>query len=149
MNIFLKVFTFLDSAYPSKLAFLITPFLDAIALRNPRMQRFNHCFVKARVIIECVIGRLKKRFYVLKSGIRFPSMTKAAKLVKVCCMLHNFILEQQNNNDDFPHSCEDDHEDDSELLSSSDEEEEEERPERRNMATREKILLDHFFDEVD
>ena len=82
LNIFKKNFS-LDSAYPSKLAFLITPFLESIAMRNKKMEKFNHCFKKACIVIEDVFGVLKRRFSILKSGIRFPDMTKSAKLIKV------------------------------------------------------------------
>ena len=73
--------------------------------------------------------------------------------MQVTCALHNFILDQRNKDDDLPPGNDDnDPEDPEDPLSSSEEEEfeeeEEERPRRargrRAMATREKLMLDHF-----
>ena len=74
--------------------------------------------------------------------------------MQVTCALPNFILDQRNKDDDLPPGNDDnDPEDPEDPLSSSEqeefeEEEEEERPRRargrRAMATREKLMLDHF-----
>ena len=76
--------------------------------------------------------------------------------MQVTCALHNFILDQRNKDDDLPPGNDDNDDNDGndpeDPLGSSEEEEfeeeEEERPRRargrRAMATREKLMLDHF-----
>jgi hypothetical protein len=72
-----------DSAYKGTYPFLATPILDAQAIGNPRKQRYNRKFRRARVSVECGIGQLKAKFQVLKTGIRLKKVDDCAKLVQV------------------------------------------------------------------
>ena len=71
-------------------------------------------------------------------------MAKAAKLIKVCCALHNFIIENGCEMDDFELEDDDydDESDDSPSSSSDDHDDEgEARRNRRPMSTRDKFLM--------
>jgi uncharacterized membrane protein len=72
-----------DSAYKGTYPFMCTPFLDAAAIGDPRKERFNECFRRARTKVECCIGQFKAKFPVLRTGIRFKKMEKCSKLVQV------------------------------------------------------------------
>ena len=42
--------------------------------------------------MECIFGILKKRFSILKKGIRLGSIEKSDKVWRTCCALHNLLL---------------------------------------------------------
>ena len=48
-----------------------------------------------------VIGRVKKRWPALKSGLRYPSMAKCSKAILVYLALYNFILKHGSSEDDI------------------------------------------------
>lgn len=70
--------------------------------------RFNTALCRTRVLIEQTFGMLKRRFAVLKYGIR-TTPDRAAVYVASCAMLHNFGFEhgdvygrQTYEDDDMP-----------------------------------------------
>ena len=48
-----------------------------------------------------VIGRVKRRWPALKSGLRYPSMAKCSKAILVYLALYNFILKHGSSEDDI------------------------------------------------
>ena len=63
--------------------------------------QYNKDFRKARVIVEHVIGRLKKRWPVLLKGLRFRDMEKCSRAIEVYVALYNFILMEEGDYDDY------------------------------------------------
>ncbi len=84
-----------DSAYCGTNSFLANPFSDATG--DPREQQYNRSFVRARVTIEQVIGRVKSRFPILMGTMRHKKMETCGKIVQVCCALNNYILSREGN----------------------------------------------------
>ena len=54
--------------------------------------RFSAMLESVRKDVECVFGILKKRYKMLKCGIRFRNMLDAEKLFVCCAVLHNMDL---------------------------------------------------------
>ncbi|XP_052805702.1 putative nuclease HARBI1 [Mya arenaria] len=77
-----------DSGYPCR-KYLMTPYANP---RNLSEERFNTALCRTRVLIEQTFGMLKRRFAVLKYGIR-TTPDRAAVYVASCAMLHNFVFE--------------------------------------------------------
>lgn len=79
-----------DAGYALK-PYVVTPF--RITEQNSRESRFNTKHSSARNIIERTIGVLKNRFRCLL-GARQLHYTpeKSAKIVNVCCALHNLCI---------------------------------------------------------
>ena len=50
---------------------------------------FNEAHKKTRSTIERANGVIKKRFYILQTGIRVRSITRAAELIQCAAILHN------------------------------------------------------------
>ena len=50
--------------------------------------------------IECVFGKLKKRFLAIKNPIRFENPDDIERMFLTCCALHNALLQHDNPNDD-------------------------------------------------
>ncbi|WAR04528.1 LOW QUALITY PROTEIN: HARB1-like protein [Mya arenaria] len=93
-----------DSGYPCR-KYLMTPYANP---RNLSEERFNTALCRTRVLIEQTFGMLKRRFAVLKYGIRMTP-DRAAVYVASCAMLHNFGFEygdvygrQTYEDDDMP-----------------------------------------------
>ena len=63
--------------------------------------QYNKEFRKARVIVEHVIGRLKKRWPVLLKGLRFWDMEKCSRAIEVFVALYNYILQEEGDYDDY------------------------------------------------
>jgi hypothetical protein len=55
--------------------------------------RFNAAHIDTRVAIESEFGRWKKRWCILKYGMRLKP-AKASKVVIACAVLHNFAIER-------------------------------------------------------
>ena len=76
--------------------FLMTPY------RNPTTteeQMFNTCHSKARVTIEQSFGQLKRRFPILRYGVRLK-LDRVATCIAACFVLHN-AAKRLNDPDDF------------------------------------------------
>ena len=63
--------------------------------------QYNKEFRKARVIVEHVIGRLKARWPVLLTGLRFMDMEKCSRAIEVFVALYNYILQEEGDYDDY------------------------------------------------
>ena len=68
-----------------------TPFREN-QIDDPRKTQFNTAFCRARVSVECTIGKIKARFPILKDGFRFKSMQKVGRCIEALCAIHNFIV---------------------------------------------------------
>ena len=79
-----------DGGYPSR-NWLLTPY------RNPvtdAQKKYNYAHIRTRVLIEQAFGQLKRRFNILYSKTRL-GVDKVAKVVVVCCMLHNLAVNRK------------------------------------------------------
>lgn len=54
--------------------------------------RFSEWLESMRKDVECTFGIIKKRFTVLKTGIRLGSISQCDKVWRTCCALHNLLL---------------------------------------------------------
>ena len=64
-------------------------------MKNPMSYeeiRFSEWLESMRKDVECTFGSLKKRFAVLKYGLRSGSIEQCDKLWLTCCALHNLLL---------------------------------------------------------
>jgi len=77
-----------DSAYPVK-DWLLTPFRGA---EEGLQGRFNWAHRKTRMLVEQAFGVIKKRFYILATGIRFHKMKNASEIIIACFVLHNLCI---------------------------------------------------------
>lgn len=85
---------------------LMTPF------KNPttdKEKNYNKIHAQERVIIERCFGQLKRRFPILKYGVR-TALIKVPQIILICFMLHNiakhlqdndFNMEDESNGDDY------------------------------------------------
>lgn len=76
--------------------FLITPYRSPTTVEE---QLFNKCHSKARVTIEQSFGQLKRRFPILRYGVRLK-LDRVATCVTACFVLHN-VAKRLNDPDDF------------------------------------------------
>ena len=88
-----------DSGYPNR-SWLVTPFASPT---TPAQCRFNNSLCKTRWIIEQAFGRWKRRFFCLRSRLRY-SPKKCCKIIVACAILHNIAVSRrlpfvtENNN---------------------------------------------------
>ena len=54
--------------------------------------RFSEWLESMRKDVECTFGIIKKRFSILKTGIRLGSISQSDKVWRTCCALHNLLL---------------------------------------------------------
>jgi hypothetical protein len=54
--------------------------------------RFSEWLESVRKDVECTFGSLKKRFAILKYGVRSGSIEQCDKVWQTCCALHNLLL---------------------------------------------------------
>uniref|UniRef100_A0A915KM85 DDE Tnp4 domain-containing protein n=1 Tax=Romanomermis culicivorax TaxID=13658 RepID=A0A915KM85_ROMCU len=85
------------------------------------LAQFFSAQARIRHIIECSFGVLKNRWQCLKERLRVKDVLLASNLIKVCFVLHNFIIEC--NADDF-----DEYESEPDLEENSENEEEDNAP---------------------
>ena len=78
-----------DSAYPCK-RWLLTPYANPV---TDAEKRYNTCQKRTRVIIECSIGRMKRRFACLNQLRLNLDIVPAA--ISSCVILHNLIQSQK------------------------------------------------------
>lgn len=81
--------------------------MDPVAIRDPVKRQYNVDFKKARVTVEHVIGRLKKKWPVLLKGLRFWDMAKCSRAIEVYVALYNFILKEEGDYDGYDDDDED------------------------------------------
>ncbi len=98
-----------DSAYPTFFDFLATPFSDKTEV--PSEKKYNKSFCRARVVVENTIGRLKNKFNVMKSIIRFRSLEQSSRLIQVLCAIFNFVLKKDGVSDMYDDLDSDDDDD--------------------------------------
>ena len=87
-----------DSGYPNR-PWLLTPFASPT---TPPEHRYNKALCKTRWIIEQTFGRWKRRFFCLRSCLRY-SPRKCCKIIAASAILHNIALSQR-----LPHVTESD-----------------------------------------
>jgi hypothetical protein len=61
---------------------------------------YNHKQISTRIVVEQAFGRLKGVWRVLHCPIWNPDEKLVPKLIYVCCLLHNIILEHNDIVDD-------------------------------------------------
>ncbi|XP_055309089.1 putative nuclease HARBI1, partial [Sitodiplosis mosellana] len=78
-----------DSAYPPNY-FICKPLetVDSVGKQN-----YQYCQIKTRNVVERVNGQLKRRFAILRMGLRFKTNKIAQDIVVSCCILHNLRKE--------------------------------------------------------
>ena len=93
-----------DAAFPNNYeqpAFL-TPF-SRCDLRDPetRQARDNYNFYlsQLRINVECCFGMLVNKFRILTRPLETTSLSRALLTFRVCCCLHNFVINDRLNND--------------------------------------------------
>ena len=57
------------------------------------MIRFSEWLESMRKDVECLFGIMKGRFFILRYGFRFYSITDCDNMWLTCCALHNMLLE--------------------------------------------------------
>ena len=75
-----------------------TTLKNQASLVEQRLSEFIESFRKDS---ECVIGILKGRWRVLKTGIRLHGAETADKVWLTCCALHNMLLEADGKSDEW------------------------------------------------
>ena len=63
--------------------------------------RFIEAHKKTRSTIERANGVIKKRFYILLTGIRVRSITRAAELIQCAAIVHNLCILFNNDRNDL------------------------------------------------
>ncbi|XP_055643964.1 putative nuclease HARBI1 [Toxorhynchites rutilus septentrionalis] len=83
-----------DAGYPLK-PYLVTPFRTSISTPSSQRQtKFNEMHSKTRMIVERTIGVLKNVFRCTLGARQLHyKPEKAARIVNVCCALHNLRLQ--------------------------------------------------------
>ena len=81
-----------DSAYPLK-EFLLTPYKNP---SNSSQVRYNKRHSSTRMAIEKAYGQLKRRFPLLKNGLKFRKIADSANCVVVAVCLYNFCKAHQD-----------------------------------------------------
>jgi hypothetical protein len=55
-------------------------------------RKYSKRMESVRKCVECLFGRLKKRFLILNKGTVLKNEAQLSRVFKVCCMLHNILL---------------------------------------------------------
>lgn len=88
-----------DTAY-GLTPFLITPY-DVKESRGDvdgAKDSFNFHLSSCRIYIECAFGEMVMRWGILWRTLRFE-LEKCTKVIRVCMLLHNYIIEMRESND--------------------------------------------------
>ena len=88
-----------DTAY-GLTPFLITP-CDAAQAKddvNGAKDSFNFHLSSCRIYIECAFGEMVMRWGILWRTLKF-NLVNCNKIIRVCMLLHNFIVDQRQGND--------------------------------------------------
>ena len=90
-----------DSAY-TLASFTITPYDSDQTGRDDqhRKDAFNYHLSSCRIFIECAFGELVMRWGILWRTLAFD-LKKSAKIVQVCMLLHNFIVDSREDDQAF------------------------------------------------
>lgn len=89
-----------DSAFPDDYEnpWMLTPFtrfdLRDYATRIER-DNYNYYLSQLRINIECCFGMLVNKFRVLSRTLETTSLERALLTFRVCCALHNFIIDDR------------------------------------------------------
>ena len=89
-----------DSAFPDDYEnpWMLTPF-TRFDLRDyvTRIERdnYNYYLSQLRINIECCFGMLVNKFRVLSRTLETTSLERALLTFRVCCALHNFIIDDR------------------------------------------------------
>ncbi|MCO5595458.1 hypothetical protein L7F22_049501 [Adiantum nelumboides] len=54
--------------------------------------RYNYRLSSSRMVVERAFGRLKNAWRILNGVIKNPIVIKVPKIIVVCCMLHNLVI---------------------------------------------------------
>jgi DDE superfamily endonuclease len=90
-----------DSAYNLS-SFLLTPYDSDDLKDDPHHAKdaFNYHLSSCRILIECAFGELVMRWGILWRTLAFE-LKKCGKIIQVCMLLHNFIVENRENDGEF------------------------------------------------
>jgi DDE superfamily endonuclease len=88
-----------DSAY-GLASFLLTPYEVDDLKDDPYQARdgFNYNLSCCRIYIECAFGELVMRWGIFWRTLLF-GLKKSARIVEVCMLLHNYIIDSREAND--------------------------------------------------
>ena len=95
-----RLFLVGDSAYALAL-FMLIPFEVSEIQGHPNKDArdaFNFYLSSCRIHIECAFGELVMRWGILWRSLRF-SLAKSIKVINVCMLLHNFIVDHRQGDD--------------------------------------------------
>lgn len=81
-----------DDAFPISKN-LMKPFNPNLHL-TVAQQVFNYRLSRARMIVECVFGRLAARFLIFHQPIE-TDLNTTELIIKTCCALHNFLTKEK------------------------------------------------------
>ena len=76
-----------DSGYPCS-PYLLTPLLR---VNNDGERRYNHAHIRTRITIERMFGQWKRRFPILKYGLRMK-LSKVPHIIIAAAVLHNMAI---------------------------------------------------------
>ena len=82
--------------------FLMTPFPNPVV--DPREKRYNKLHTQNRVVIEQCFGQLKRRFPILRYGVRLK-LERVPTCIIACFILHN-VAKSLNDPEDFEEDIE-------------------------------------------
>lgn len=83
-----------DSGY-GLTPFLLTPFENPTAEEE---KHYNKIHSKSRVAIEQTFGMVKRRFPILRYGVR-TELSRVPQIIIACCVLHNIAITRQEPED--------------------------------------------------
>ena len=88
-----------DTAY-GLTPFIITPYDTAQAKNdiNGAKDSYNFHLSSCRIYIECAFGEMVMRWGILWRTLWF-SLSNCTKIIRVCMLLHNFIIDQREGTD--------------------------------------------------
>lgn len=88
-----------DTAYGIT-PFLITPYdvIQASDDINGAKDSFNFHLSSCRIYVECAFGEMVMRWGILWRTLRF-SLPTSIKIIRVCMLLHNYIVDQRQGTD--------------------------------------------------
>ena len=78
------------------------PYAFSVSL-SAKQKKFNYHLSKCRRVVENAFGHLKTRFRRIGKGID-NRVGNAPKIIRACCVLHNFLNDQNDNIKDIPNS---------------------------------------------